>query len=87
MSADQVQQQVERPLELLEEDFQRVRRDVQVLRQLEQQLAVDLGDRSVIGRRVDGDSGHVVHGRSLRRIARSRGRGREGAPAAGVRYG
>ena len=38
--ADQVQQQVQRPFEGFEEDLQRIGRDVQVLRQGEQRLAV-----------------------------------------------
>jgi hypothetical protein len=42
--ADQVQQQVERPLERLEDHFQRIRRDVKVLRDLDERLAVEPGD-------------------------------------------
>jgi hypothetical protein len=38
--ADQVQQQVQRAFEGLEEDLQRIRRDVQVLRHAKQRLAV-----------------------------------------------
>ena len=45
LPADQIQQQVERALERLEEHFERLRRNVQILRQLEQRLAVDAGDR------------------------------------------
>ena len=41
---DQIEQEVERALEGFEKDLQRLRRDVQVLRQLEHRLAVDLGD-------------------------------------------
>ncbi len=40
LPADQVQQQVERAFEGLEDDFQRIRRDVQVLRDLQHRLAV-----------------------------------------------
>ena len=46
--ADQVQQQVQRALEGLEEDLQRVGRDVQVLRQREQRLAVQAGHRHLV---------------------------------------
>jgi septation ring formation regulator EzrA len=46
--ADQVEQQVQRALEGLEEDLERVRRDVQVLRQLEQRLAVQAGHRDLV---------------------------------------
>ena len=42
--ADQVEQQVERALEGLEEDLERVGRDVEVVRQLDDRLAVELGD-------------------------------------------
>ena len=42
---DQVQQQVERALERLEEHLQRVGRDVQVARQLGDRLALDDGER------------------------------------------
>ncbi len=43
--ADQVEQQVERPLEGIEHDRQRIRRDVQVERQLLHRLTVDTGHR------------------------------------------
>ena len=43
------EQQVERPLEGLEHDLQRVGRDVEVVRQLDQRLAVDLGDATAGG--------------------------------------
>ncbi len=43
--ADQVQQQVERPLERLQHHFQRIRRDVQVLRHLHHRFAVDMRHR------------------------------------------
>ena len=43
--ADQVQKQVEGALEGLEHDLQRIRRDVEVVRQLDDRLAVDLGGR------------------------------------------
>ena len=42
---DHVQQQVERTLERIEENFQRLRRDVQVFRQLRDRLAVHHGER------------------------------------------
>ena len=45
LPADQVQQQVERTLEGLEEDFERLGRDVQVPRHLQHRLAVDPGHR------------------------------------------
>jgi hypothetical protein len=41
LAADQVEQQVERAFEGLQDDFQRVRRDVQVLRHLQHRLAQD----------------------------------------------
>ena len=44
-AADQIEEQVERPLEGLEEHLQRVGRDVQVVRQLRHRLAVDHGKR------------------------------------------
>ena len=43
--ADEVEQQVERPLERLEEDLERLRRDVEVVRQLVERLAVDARER------------------------------------------
>ncbi len=43
--ADQVEQQVERAFEGLEEDLQRLRRDVEVVRQGEQGFAVEAGER------------------------------------------
>ena len=42
--ADQVQQQVQRAFERFEEDFQRIRRDVKVDQELDDRLAVELGD-------------------------------------------
>src|SRR6185436_6995491 len=46
--ADQVEQQVERPFERLEEDLERVGRDVEVLRQVEQRLTVQAGDGDAV---------------------------------------
>jgi hypothetical protein len=43
--ADQVEQQVERALEGLEDDLERVGRDVEVPRQLDDRLAVQPRDR------------------------------------------
>ncbi|MCY1354972.1 hypothetical protein D9M69_413730 [compost metagenome] len=43
--ADQVQQQVQRAFERFQEDLERIGRDVQVLRQLEQRLAVQARER------------------------------------------
>jgi hypothetical protein len=57
--ADQVEQQVQRPLEGLQEDLQRVRRDVQVLRQREQRLAVEARQRHLVH--------HLGHGRFVLR--------------------
>ena len=54
--ADQVQQQVQRPFEGFEEDFQRIGRDVQVVRQRKQRLAVQARQCDVVdhvGRTVD----------------------------------
>ena len=45
LAADQVQQQVERAFERLEEHLQRIRRDVQVVRHLRDRLALDDGKR------------------------------------------
>jgi hypothetical protein len=45
LPADQVEQQVERAFEGLEEHLQRIRRDVQVLRHLRDRLAIDHGER------------------------------------------
>ena len=45
LPADQVQQQVERTFERFEEHLQRLRRDVQIARQLRDRLAVDDGER------------------------------------------
>ncbi|MCY1240081.1 hypothetical protein D9M72_529100 [compost metagenome] len=46
--ADQVEQQVERALEGFEEDLQRIRRDIEILRQLGHRLAVDQGERQLL---------------------------------------
>ena len=43
--ADQVQQQIQRPLKGFQHQFQRIRRDVQILRQFQHRLAVDAGQR------------------------------------------
>jgi hypothetical protein len=53
LPADQVQQQVERALEGLEDDLERIRRDVQVLRHLQHRLALEHGQRHLLllGRR------------------------------------
>ena len=40
LAPDQVEQQIERPLERLEKNLQRIRRDVQIERHLEQRLAI-----------------------------------------------
>ena len=45
LAPDQVQQQVERALEGLEKDLERLRRDVQIARQLRDRLAIDDGER------------------------------------------
>ncbi len=53
--ADQVQQQIQRAFERFEEDFERVRRDVQIRRQLEERLAVQARERNAVddvGRRI-----------------------------------
>src|ERR1700743_728535 len=51
LAPDQVQQQVQRGFEGLEEDLQRGRRDVQVRRHPEQRLAVQAGQRDAVDRR------------------------------------
>ncbi len=43
--ADQVQQQIQRPLEGFQHQFQRIRRDVQILREFQHRLAMDTGQR------------------------------------------
>ena len=55
--ADQVEQQVERAFEGLEEDLERVGRDVQVVRQREQRLAVQPGHRDLVDHLGHGDAG------------------------------
>ena len=60
--ANEIEQQVERALERVEEYLQRVRRDVQVLRHLEQQLAAHHRPRNRAGRRRCGVGGRVVGG-------------------------
>src|SRR5690606_27275576 len=60
--ADQVQQKIQRTLEGFQKDFEGVRRDVEILRQVEQRLAVqasqshgiDRVDRAVLCRRHQG---------------------------------
>jgi len=47
--ADQVQQKVERAFEALQDDLQRIRRDVQILRHREHRLAVDSCDAGYDG--------------------------------------
>jgi len=46
--ADQVEQQIQRPFEGFEEDLERIGRDVQVLRELEQRLAVQACERDLV---------------------------------------
>ena len=50
LPADQVQQQIERSFEGLKEQLQRVGRDVQILRQLEQRLAIQAGHGHAVKR-------------------------------------
>lgn len=45
LAPDQVQQQIERALEGIQEHLERLRRYVQVLRQLRERLAIDHGER------------------------------------------
>ena len=74
-SPDQVEQQVERAFEGLEEDLQRVGRDVQIGRQREQRLAVEPGH----GDAVD-DAGPPRHASPVaRRSRRSGAASRSGA--------
>ena len=40
--ADQIEQQIERPLEGVEHDFEGIRRDVEILRQRIERLTVDI---------------------------------------------
>ena len=54
LAADQIQQQVERPLEGIEEHLQRIRRDVQVLGQVELRLSLHDGERHLFLLRRDG---------------------------------
>ena len=49
--ADQVEQQIEGSFEGLQENLERLGRDVEVLRHLEQRLAVDAGHRRTCGLR------------------------------------
>src|SRR5256885_17078970 len=72
--AVQVQQQVQRPFEGFEEDLQRIGRDVQVLRQGEQRLAVQARQSHL----VDHDRGAVARrgGRSEERRVGKEGRSR-----------
>ncbi len=60
LAPDQVEQQVQRTFEGLEEDLQRVRRYVQVLRQREQRLAVQARQRDAVD-----DLGHAVGRRAV----------------------
>ena len=62
--ADQVQQQIQRAFEGLQEYFERIRRDVQILGHREQRLAIQTGQRDLIH--------HLGHVRGLRRNVRSR---------------
>ena len=48
LALDQVQQQVQRPLEGVEKDLQGIRRDVEVLRQGQVGLALDQGERQLL---------------------------------------
>src|SRR5699024_7082979 len=59
---DQVQQQIQRPFEGLQNDTQRIRRDVQIFRQLGQRLAghANGGQQFVPRRRSGGVSGNGV---------------------------
>ncbi len=57
LPADQVQQQVERAFEGLEDHFQRIRRDVQVLRHLQNRLSLEHGQRHFLLLRRHGESG------------------------------
>jgi hypothetical protein len=52
LAADEVQQQVKRPFERFEEHLERLGRDVQVLRQLRERLAIDARERLRLGRRM-----------------------------------
>ena len=70
--ADQVEQQVEGAFEGVEEDLQRLRRDVQIPRQLEDRLPVQAADDALHrlgrGRQIeDRGGGRVRHGRSGQR--------------------
>ena len=88
---DQVEQQVERPLEGLEEDLERIGRDVEVGRQREQRLAVEPGEGDLIDHvGHGGDQGSTVVGDDLvlRGATAVVRRGAIALPAApGARYG
>ena len=45
LPSDQIQQQIQRPLEGFQKDFQGVRRDVEIPRQLRVGFAADSGER------------------------------------------
>jgi len=63
--ADQIQQQIEWTFESFEKYLQRIRRNVEVIRQLEQRLAVELGEGHAIddfGGAVNDSFGAGVHG-------------------------
>ena len=71
LAPDQVQQQVQRALEGLEEDLQRIGRDVQVGGQREQRLAVQARHRDAVHhcRHGLGRGGPIGRRRRLRYIA------------------
>ena len=75
LPADQVQQQIQRALERFENDLQRVRRDVQVQRNLQHRLPAQQRQRHFLLLRCDDVRGllWIGHMRCLRR-----GRGRIG---------
>ena len=83
--ADQIEQQVERPLEGFEKDFERVRRDVEVVRQTKQRLAVESGERDAVNRvrRRVSCGGECADGIVLRKRLVRVGRRRTQRPAFG----
>ncbi len=52
LPADEIEQQVQRPFERIEENLERVRRNVQVERQVVERLAIDARQRLGLGRRM-----------------------------------